>query len=106
MVSKLKVRSWELPKVLTVGGTMNWDTSSQSTIPITETTIQMMRTRRKWRGSAGVGVALGVLPSMLTSDMLHPLNNLLQKSFRPCTRWCPLPRYTLRGIRDHLYHGH
>src|SRR5258708_9789928 len=32
-----------------------------------------MRTRRRWRGSAGAGAALPAFPSILASDMLPPL---------------------------------
>ncbi len=56
-VSTLNVRICELPIVLAAVGRMYGDISSQITIPITETTIQAMIARRKWRGSVGVGEA-------------------------------------------------
>src|SRR6185437_3534919 len=71
-VSTLNVKLSPAPSELAAGGRINGDTTSQTTIPITEATIQRMIARRRWFGSAG-GVALPAFPSILGSDMLPPL---------------------------------
>src|SRR5258708_16967096 len=72
-VSTRNVKLSALSRELAACGKINWATASQMAITITESTAQMMRTRRRWRGPAGVGEALPVFPSTLGSDILPSL---------------------------------